>query len=189
MLLNPASIGIIAAMTEENNTYHPELLPRQGEINAWGLALLASLGMAALAWRGQIPSWTWFFIAFLYFSAASISLGNWVDRHTRLILTPQGVFFENGLRKVALAWADFQQVRVLPARWGKTVQLMAATGHCEFSTLGEVQFRGELRGRTGFSQGETLLREILDRAGLTHSERRGESILYSRAAQPSAELS
>ncbi|NCP88182.1 MAG: hypothetical protein CO094_08305 [Anaerolineae bacterium CG_4_9_14_3_um_filter_57_17] len=169
-------------MTEETRTYRPELLPRQGEINAWGLALLASLGMAALVWRGQIPSWTWFFIAFLYFSAASISLGNWVDRHTRLTLSAQGILFENGLRKVSLAWEALPQVRVLPARWGKTVQLMAASGHCEFSTLGEVQFRGELRGRTGFSQGEAILREILASAGLTRRELQGEIVVYSREA-------
>ncbi len=169
-------------MTEENHSYQPELLPRQGEINAWGLALLASLGMTALYLRGQIPSWAWFFIAFLYFSAASISLGNWVDRHTRLTLSAQGLFFENGLRKVSLAWTEIQQVRVLPARWGKTVQLIAPSGHCEFSTLGEVEFRGELRGRTGFSAGETILQQILAASGLNRREIQGEALLYSRAA-------
>lgn len=169
-------------MTEETHTYRPELLPRQGEINAWGLALFASVGMAALYLRGQIPSWSWFFIAFLYFSAASISLGNWVDRHTCLTLSPEGVFFENGLRKVSLAWAEIRQARVLPARWGKTVQLMASSGHCEFSTLGEVEFRGELRGRTGFSQGEAILQQIVAASGLNRRELQGEALLYSRAA-------
>ncbi len=162
-------------------TYKPELLPRRGEINAWILAILASVGLAALQLRGMTPTWTWFFIAFLYFSALSISLGNWMDRHTRLTVSADGLGFENGLRRVNLTWAQVRAVRVAPARWGQKVQVLAESAHFEFNTLGEVQYRGEVRGRTGFAEGQAILDEILRAAGLLAMTKEDFLTTYSRS--------
>ena len=164
----------------EPETFSPELLPRRGELNAWLLALAATVGLAALRYFGAVPTWAWFFVAFLYFSAISISLGNWMDRQTRLQLFPDGVSYENGLRRVRLAWGEIRQVRVLPARWGKSVQVIGEVAHFEFKTLGEVKFRGELRGRTGFAQGEAILDAIIRAAGLLAARREEPYTIYSR---------
>jgi hypothetical protein len=164
----------------EQDKFFPELLPRRGEWNAWVFALSASVGLVVLSFWAIVPSWVWLFIAFLYFSALSISFGNWMDRRTRLQLFPDGVAYENGLRRARLAWDEIQNVRVSPARWGRTVQVIGKTSHFAFNTLGEVRFRGELRGRTGFAQGEAILDTIIRSAGLLVATRRERYTVYSR---------
>ena len=66
----------------ENKTYKPELLSRQAEITAWALSVAAALGLYLLSLRAIPPFWAWFLFAILVFSAASMSLGNWMDRKT-----------------------------------------------------------------------------------------------------------
>lgn len=163
----------------EPRTFTPELQPRQGEANAWLFALAATAGLLLIQRWAIVPSWVWLFIGFLYFSALSISLGNWMDRHTRLTLLPEGVAYENGLRRVRISWGEIQQVRVSPARWGRKVEVIGNKAHFTFQTGGEVRFRGEVRGRTGFAQGEAILNEILHAAGLNRESRHDAFTLYT----------
>jgi len=164
----------------ESKLYKPELLPRKGEFTAWGLALLVTVMVYILNLRDSILTSTWFFIAFLYFSALSISLGNWMDRHTFIRLDENGVVFENGPRKVCLEWAEVKNVRTFPARWGTTVQVFGEKAHFKFNTLGEVYFRGKARGKMGFAQGQEILKIILRSAGLTVITPDGQMMNYSR---------
>lgn len=164
----------------EAKTYHPELLPQRGEYTAWALAVLAALGLYIFTLRGLTPTWAWFFVAFLFISALSISLGNWMDRHTVINIQADGVRFENGLRKVHLAWEAIKTVRTFPARWGTAVQVLGDQAHFEFNTLGEVEFRGEVRGRIGFAQGQEILEEILRSAQLTTHGKKDQYEVYSR---------
>lgn len=164
----------------EQETFIPELLPRRGEWNAWLFTLAATAGLLIIRTWAIVPVWVWFFVAFLCFSALSISLGNWMDRRTCLTLFPDGVAYENGLRQVRLAWDEIQRVRVLPARWGRTVQVIGESSHFSFNTLGEVKFRGELRGRTGFVQGDAILDIVIRSSGLLAVTRREPYTIYSR---------
>jgi hypothetical protein len=161
--------------------FHPELLSRRGEWTAWALALLASIGMWFLNRSGYTPSWAWIFWAFLLFSGLSISLGNWIDRNTAIWLESDGIRFENGLRRVRLGWHEVQKVAVLPARLGKTVRVVGEKSHFEFKTLGEVQFQGQVRGRTGFPEGQAILDVILREAGLVLVEESNNAYYYARA--------
>ena len=137
----------------EVREFRPELLSRRGEWTAWILTLAASVGMWLLSRNGYIPAWAWIFFTFLLFSGLSISLGNWLDRCTVIRLEAGGIQFENGLRHVRLGWREVQKLAVLPTRWGKSVQVIGVESHFGFKMLGEVQFRGEVRGRTGFPDG------------------------------------
>jgi len=165
----------------ENKTYTPELLSRRGESTAWALALAAALGLYFLSLRQSLPFWAWFFVALLIFSAASISLGNWVDRHTFIRLESDGVVFENGLRKARLAWRDIEEMQTAPARWGTSVQVIGEQAHFSFSTLGEMQFQGQVRGRTGFVEGKLIMDEIIHAASLTRMSQTGQFLRYSRS--------
>jgi hypothetical protein len=160
--------------------FRPELLPRRGEWTAWALALAASVGMWFLHRDGYIPAWAWIFWAFLLFSSASISLGNWLDRTTVIWLEAGGIRFENGLRRVRLGWSEIQKVAILPARWGRSVQVIGEKSHFGFKTLGEVQFQGEVRGRTGFPEGQVILDVILHEAGLVLVEESNNAYYYAR---------
>ena len=164
----------------EKREFRPELLSRRGEWTAWTLVLAASVGMWLLSRTGYIPVWAWIFWAFLLFSGLSISLGNWLDRRTAIWLETDGIRFQNGLRHVRLRWPEVQKVAVLPARWGKTVQVIGKTSHFRFKTLGEVQFQGEVRGRTGFPEGQAIQDIILNKANLDLVEESNNAYYYAR---------
>jgi hypothetical protein len=164
----------------ETREFRPELISRRGEWTAWALALAASAGMWFLYRSGYIPIWAWIFWAFLLFSGVSISLGNWLDRNSVIRLDADGIRFENRLRRVRLRWPEVQKVAVLPARLGKTVQVIGEESHFSFKTLGEVQFQGEVRGQTGFAEGQKILDTILRKAGLELVEESNNAYYYAR---------
>ena len=166
----------------ETREFHPELMPRRGELNAWLLFAATGVGVFLLSrMMPVVPSWAWFFLGFLGFSALSISLGNWMDRKTLIVLDGNGIHFENGIRSVRLGWHEVQKVAVLPARWGKDVQVVGEKSHFGFKTLGEVQFQGKVRGRTGFVDGQNILDTILRETGLQQADQKGNAYYYSRA--------
>lgn len=165
---------------QEKREFRPELLSRRGEWTAWALMLAASVGMWFLNRSGYIPTWAWIFWFFLLFSGVSISLGNWLDRSTVIWLEADGIRFKNGLRRVRLGWSEVQKVAVLPARWGKSVQVIGEKSHFGFKTLGEVQFQGEVRGRTGFIEGQKILDVVLRETGLVLVEESNNAYYYAR---------
>jgi uncharacterized membrane-anchored protein len=168
-------------MPSQEQTYRPELLPRQGERNAWVFALLAGLALGLLHQQGVVPVFSWIFVIFLLVSALSISLGNWMDRRTSLRIAVDGVAFENGLRSVQLGWAEIKEVRIYPARWGEKIQVLGEQSHFSFNTLGELQFKGENRTKVGFAQGQEILKEILKASGLAKKQQNDQYAYYSRA--------
>ena len=164
-------------MQAENsvNEFHPELNSRRGELIAWGSALLVVAGWIVLVFYtsraaagvGQkVPGSVPFLGVILLLAALSISLGNWMDRRTRLKIGPNGVHFQNGLRDVQLTWDEIRQVQVFPGKWGKRVSVIGPASHFEFRTLGEVSVQGETKGRLGFGEGERILQQILEAADL-----------------------
>ncbi len=166
----------------EIHTFRPVLVPRRGEAYAWGSTLLLFGGMAlwALFTGTPPPGFFWLFVAFFGLSALSISLGNWMDRHTLLRLQPEGVYFTNGLRRVFLPWKDIQRVRVAPDELGKRVHVQGTTGHFTFRTLSQVKVEGRLQGAFGFAEGESILAHIVSAAGLTRQETVGQESYYGR---------
>jgi hypothetical protein len=167
--------------TGEIREYRPELLPRRGEWTAWGLAVVTGLSLIPLRLSiGTIPAVAWFFWGLLMFSAASVSLGNWMDRRTRLGLGPSGVSFSNGLRNAQLAWDEIREVAVLPARFGKQVRVLGQLAHFEFRLLSAVEFQGETRGRFGFAAGQEILEAIIAAAGLKKISDDAGGAYYSR---------
>jgi len=161
-------------------TYTPERLPRRGEFIAWALTVATALGFYFLSRPGPLPLVAWLLVTFFAISAASISLGNWMDRQTFVRLEPEGVVFENGLRKVRLTWEAIQEVHTSPGRWGTSVRVIGGQAHFAFTTLGEMEFRDRVRLRTGFAEGKFILDEIIRSAGLTKMLSEGQFNLYSR---------
>ena len=165
----------------EIREFRPELIPRRGEVNAWLMTLAATVGLFILNQTLEIvPGWTWVFCGFLAFSAVSISLGNWMDRKTSVRLDVDGISFENGLRRVRLSWPEVQKVAVLPARWGKSVQVVGKKSHFDFKTLGTVEFQGKARGQIGFPDGQAILDMILRETGLDLIEESNNAYYYAR---------
>jgi hypothetical protein len=165
----------------EAKTYTPELLPRRGEFFAWALTIITAFGFYILSRPTPMPFLGWLFIAVFLFSAISISFGNWMDRRTCIRLEPDGVIFENGLRKTHLNWSEIREVHTSQARWGTSVHVIGFRSHFSFFTLGEMQFRGRVQARTGFIEGKLILDRIIRSAGLTNMLQDGQINIYSRS--------
>ena len=160
--------------------YKPQTLARQGELNAWVLFFVATAGVFFLSMRAEVPQWAWFMVGLLGFSALSISLGNWMDRNTQIQVREEGISYTNGLRSVSFAWAEIDQVRLTPANWGRSVQVVSRSAFFTYKTSGEMKFRDEVKSRTGFEEGDQILGEIIQRAGLANVEEKGATKFYSR---------
>lgn len=164
-----------------NREFRPEKLPRRGEYFAWGTALIAFS-----AWTGlrilMDKTYTLYLILgiLLLLTAIAISLGNWMDRHTRIRITDQEIYYENGLRKARLAWHEIQQVQVFSTNLGRKVRVIGAQVHFDFRTLGEVKLRGETKGTMGFGHGEQIFRHILKKTGLKEIEKTDKGDYYAR---------
>jgi hypothetical protein len=155
--------------------YRPLLLSRRGEYIAWGAALLVAAAWFFLTLLGRSV-----FLAMpileilLLFSAASMSLGNWMDRRTVLRLSDQGLSFQNGLRDIRLKWDEICKIYVIPTQWGKKAEVIGEREHFQFRTLGEVKVQGEVKGRMGFEKGDEALDYMISRSGLQQVEQPGE---------------
>lgn len=161
--------------------FRPELLSRRGEGMAWLTTLLWFIVWTALSVTGRPVLYFVPTLAFLFLViAASISLGNWVDRQTVLRLETDGVAFKNGLRNVQLTWGQINELQVFNSSWGKKVRVIGENAHFDFRTLGEVTMGGQLKGRLGFAQGEAILRYILRMTHLVEVEHSGNSYYYAR---------
>lgn len=161
-------------------TYTPELQPRRSELVAWGLAGASLVGLLLLNLGGMIYFWAMIFVIFMFFAAMSISLGNWMDRQTRLVIEDDGVSYTNGLRHVRMDWPSIKNVTTHPARWGERVQVLGEKGHFDFNTLGEVSYQHQVQGQVGFQQGDKIKEEIIGKCGLSMVAKKGDSYYYSR---------
>jgi hypothetical protein len=161
--------------------FHQELLPRKGERTAWLLLIIALAFLGVSLFSDDRLTWlAVVLVILLFFSAGSISLGNWVDRQTILHLEPKGIYFRNGLRELKLGWNEIQEVQILDSAWGQRVQVRGLNTHFTFRTLGEVWMQGDLKGRMGFAQGESILNAILETSGLILTETTEKVRYYSR---------
>mgnify|MGYP002637798358 FL=1 len=148
---------------------------------AWLLVFLTLIYLAVTLWADHGTTWGPILLLVLFLlSASSISLGNWVDRKTKLSLTPEGIQYRNGLRSVDLKWEDVQEVRVLESSFGQRVHVIGPAARFVFRTLGEVRVQGDLKGQLGFAQGTLILKEILATANLTKRVDSEKARYYSR---------
>ncbi len=150
--------------------YRPIPIPRKGEFIAWMLSALGASGWLYLFYVGfQIhPGLKWITLL-IAISAFLISISNWVDRNTCLLLKPEGVFYKNGLRKTYLIWEDIQRMDVIPSNWGNQVRVIGKNDFFYFRTLGEVSLRNRTHLKMGFENGEQILKQIIKKAQLKKS--------------------
>ena len=166
---------------ETGQIFRPETISRQGERTAWILTGFAVIVELLLLWRfSRLPGWATLLTIFLLLSAVLISLGNWVDRKTILILEPDGVEFHNGLRNVTMRWDQVETVNVIADRWGQRVHISGTEGKFNFRMLSEVEIQGKVGGKMGFPKGETILKEIIHTSGLSLVDNKDQDRYYAR---------
>jgi hypothetical protein len=169
-------------MTNNLNSqlFRPELIPRRGEMIAWVSNLFLLVCWLVLRQAHQVNPMVPIFAFFLLLAASSISLGNWVDRHTYIRLEYQGITFHNGLRHVHLGWDQVERVQVFPSSWGNKIEVFSDSAHFKFRTLHVVNAQGKNLGRMGFEQGEQILQHILEHSDLQASHQQDSGYYYAR---------
>ncbi len=162
--------------------FRPELLPRRGEWIAWAFALvMLATWLILKANDARYTGTALILLIFLAFAAVGTSLGNWLDRKSILRLARDGVAFQNGLRDVKFTWQEVQSVRVLVAQAGaRRVQVLGRTAHFEFRTLATLRQNDEVKGRSGFADGDAILDIIISRAQLSRKQNETNYATYAR---------
>lgn len=161
--------------------YRPKLISRRGELIAWATTLMVLAAWFILRQSGQpllpvVP----ILAILLLLAALSISMGNWMDRHTFIRLENDGITFNNGLRHVHFTWDQIKRVEVMPSKWGKKVQVLGEEARFGFRTLGEVEAYGKTIGSVGFENGEWILEQILERAELRAVHEQDKGYYFAR---------
>jgi hypothetical protein len=165
---------------EGSKEFRPELLSRAGERNAWILTVVGIVAYLLLLGFSQPTTLHLVIVIFLLISALFISLSNWIDRKTRLILDPEGIKFQNGLRNVALNWDEVNKVSVIRDRWGERVHVYGGRTYFSFRNLGDVKIQGKVRGQMGFPEGQEILQQILELSSLVLTEEDDRGHYYAR---------
>jgi hypothetical protein len=152
--------------------FHPLVGSRRTEIFAWLLAIIILL----TPWIRPTMSGIWqlftvLFVGFFCLSAVFISFGNWLERHTSLILADNGIEYKNGIRNVSMGWEEIKEVRIYP--YGKSSKVVVYNDHEYFSyqMLTKVSTKGKWKIRYGFDKGEEILEMILQRSNLHDEEK------------------
>jgi hypothetical protein len=160
--------------------FHPEKISRRAEVTIWVLAVFSLAALTTLRFRvADVSPWYTVFVGLMYLSAASTTLGNWMDRKTVLILRSDGLDFTNGLRDVSFNWDDIQEVQVFPSRWGTQAHIVGTLAHFSFRTKSELTHKGEIRAKMGFAQGEYIIEQILKNGGLQENDQTGKGRYYA----------
>ncbi len=143
--------------------------PRRGELIAWlCTSLIAGAWLVAFLTQARVNLLLITALGLMGSLASGISLSNWMDRRTRIVISGPGIHFQNGLRNTRLRWEEIREVRVLPAIWGKKVQVFAEDAYFGFNTGGMVEAYGKIVTQTGFPQGDQIVQQILNRSNLKH---------------------
>ena len=85
------------SIQEERNEFKPELVSRRSELIAWGSAIVVNgAWLLLLMFNQSLSFWLPILGVPLLLIAIGMSLGNWMDRKTKLRLEVEGVYLSNG---------------------------------------------------------------------------------------------
>jgi hypothetical protein len=164
--------------------HRPAVLSRRAEAVSWLLAVVLFVTFWLLqANEAAFAGTAVMLFAFTLFAASGISLSSWMDRRSLIRLDDEGIFFQNGLRTVALKWDMIEQIRVLNAQAGsRRVQVLGPRVYFEFRTLARLSLNGKERGRSGYEEGEQILESMLEQTGLTKTDSSPAYVYYARGS-------
>jgi len=164
----------------ETGVYRSEQLSRRGEAFAWLLTFMAAFYHYTVTRNGPAPAAVWALTGSVLFAALLISLTNWSDRHKRIQLDEQGVFFTNGLQSVRLGWDEIIGAAIYPGNGAYYVRVTSGKHGFLYRIPREGSIIDRTIGQAGFLQGREILDEIIRRSRLEKSETRGQTRYHLR---------
>lgn len=165
--------------------FKPILLPRKGEVTAWILAMVSGgTWLLLVASDRTVYYFLPIFFFFFLFSATLISFSNWNDRKMFIRITPKGVTYESGIKRIEMNWEEVNCVEVFSSSWGKKVLVFGSEDKFNFRTLGKVSLRGQEKGSMGFREGEKIQQIIVKYAELNQIGVDEKKQVYSKRMDP-----
>ncbi len=166
----------------DRQTYSPVPIPPRGEIVAWLFTLMLAGLSALLVWQaGMLPFWAPLFTILALLLALSIRFSRWLESHTTISMSPEGIIFSSPIRKHAFHWDEIRKLVADPAGNGWRIYILGERGTFRFQT--ETTMRG-LRGtevRTGYPGGAEIVKQTLRMAEMGEAESEGSSWTWERS--------
>jgi hypothetical protein len=161
--------------------YRPAGGGRRGEIVAWVCSLLM-VGLVALLMsrQGKVSALVMVLLVFFSGAAALVSFGNWMERHTQIVLDAAGVKYSSPLRRTAMAWGTVESLWLLPLGRGWRTVVRSRDGLFHFRTPPPVSSIPSGGLTIGFPRGERLTGLIRSLGRLTDLNRNGEAWVCTR---------
>ncbi|TAK14220.1 MAG: hypothetical protein EPO32_02555 [Anaerolineae bacterium] len=143
---------------------------RRPELMSWGLAVLL-FGMLAIARpEAQVVIFgAWALGLFFGLSALVMTLGNWLERNTLMILRLNGITLRQPVQSVMLNWQEVDRVEVQQGPNGERVFVRGGERHFSYRPATRVEIRGKIRDQYGFENSEKILKTILTMAKLPNT--------------------
>lgn len=168
--------------TNREETFAPAMPNRRGEAIAWLCAAGVGIAIAVIKLRGgTVTSVSIFLIVFFVGAGSLISLGNWMDANTTVLVSRNGLTYRNPLRTTELAWGSLESLEATSNRGGWRIVVEAQATRFAFSTSLKVRFGSRTVMLGGFPDGDRLAALIRGMAGLSEPQHRGRSWISNRA--------
>ncbi len=185
--MNPPEWLLIGRHISNSETFTPIAMDRQGERMAWSLAMALLALLIYLRWSMQIRLTALLVIFVLLFLAAIlISFGTWMERRTRIDLSPEGMRYKNPLRDRWIRWEDLTRIHAYPRGSGWRVLVESSIANFSFQTGTVLNTGWGSSIKTGVVGGEDLVSGIVGLANLSAVSADREGWTCSRSLQPPA---
>lgn len=156
-----------------DRVYKPVQNSRKPEIYAWLLFVAITTLLVAIPNSGFLRIAGILLMIFFLFSAIAMSIGNWMNRNTKLKLTQQGVVFENALQTVDMGYKNISRVEVHSRRVNDKIIVVGDNERSfGFDLYNEIFLNNKSGGAVGFRDGELILETILYYAELDKSRKK-----------------
>lgn len=147
--------------------FKPNPGSRRPEWLSWSLAaLLAGLAVWLGTSGGPAVFGAWALCAYFGLSALVMSLGNWVERNTRLTLREAGLTFRRPFQTVEMAWDEIRRIEVRKGPVGGRIFVTGGTDRFSLRLAHQVEIRGRIRDRYGFAESELIVQTMIEKANL-----------------------
>lgn len=137
--------------------FQPAKPNRRGEILAWTCCFtLAVTAVVQAKVTAGFPYTAVALLAFFFLAGATTSFGNWLERRTSVLITPEGVTYASPIRNVSLAWEKVDSLAALPAGQGWRLVVQGAGRLFQFRTPVPPGEGGREAVPIGFPDGERM---------------------------------
>jgi hypothetical protein len=178
---NPPEFLAFPLFTNREETFLPTNPNRRGEAIAWLCAFGVAIAIGVISVReGPISSLSIFLLVFFLAAGSLISLGNWMDTNTSIVLSRDGVEYRNPLRRAYMDWGSVKSLEAMPLRAGWRMVVEADQTRFSFSTALKLRVGSRTSILGGYPNGDRLAALIRGMAGLSEPIGQGRSWISRR---------